>query len=122
MRTLSLVGESLPGGSPVQVGELVGLVPLDPRHGVFPNLVMTPLMSLLHAARASGQDVAETYGHVQGLLEDGNERRFNAFEKGGEYPTNPDFEILTSTAERLSGMKPPRRYGLSSNIRRFSGS
>ena len=106
MRSLNLVGESLPSGSPVQVGELVGLIPLDPRHGVFPNLVMTPLMSLLHATRASGLDIAETYRQVQELLDDGTTRRFNAFKKDGEYPTNPEFEILSSTARRLSDMRP----------------
>ena len=106
MRTLNLVGESLPSGSPVQVGELVDLIPLDPRHGVFPNLVMTPLMALLHATRASGLGLAEIYEQVQELLENGTRRRFNAFEKDMEYPNNPEFEILSSTAERLSGMKP----------------
>jgi hypothetical protein len=106
MRELSLVGESLPSGSPVQVGELVSLIPLDPRHGVFPNLVMTPLMSLLHAARTSGLDVAQTYGQIEDLLEDGTEKRFNAFEKDVQYPNNPEFEILPSTVRRLSEMRP----------------
>lgn len=106
MRLLHLVGESLPSGSPVTVGHLSGLVPLDPRHGVFPNLVATPLLSLLWAARQEGQDETALWCQVNELLGDNPDRRFNVFSKNMDYPTNPSFEVLTTTETRISLMNP----------------
>lgn len=105
MRKLHLVGESLPSGSPVKVGSLAGLVPLDPRHGVFPNLVMTPLLSLLWAAHQERKDHTELWVQVNELLYDDTERRFNVFRKVVDYPTNPRFELLDKTKDRLASMR-----------------
>jgi len=105
VRLLHLVGESLPGGSPVTVGSVGGLVPLDPRHGVFPNLVMTPLLSLLWAAHQEGKDQTALWEQVNELLEDNAARRFNAFRKHADYPANPEFELLSEVEDRLARMK-----------------
>jgi hypothetical protein len=103
---LHLVGESLPGGITVSVGGLHGLVSLDPRHGVFPNLVMTPLLSLLWAAHQAGRDQTDLWGQVEALVEDDSARRFNAFSKQADFPANPNFELLGDVANRLAQMKP----------------
>jgi hypothetical protein len=110
MRTLYLVGESMPGGQAVPFGEgpgpLVDLVPLDPRHGVFPNLVMTPLLSTLHAFHESHVNSTQFQDQIAELLSNNTGRRFNAFSKNVDFPTNPEFTILGPTAERLERLAP----------------
>lgn len=100
-RTLSLVGESLPDGEVVQVGNLTSLVPLDARHGVYPNLVMTPLLSTLWALREQKGDTERFWNQIGGLL-DSTANRFNVFKKM-ERPNNSCtvFEILPDTKRRL---------------------
>lgn len=86
MKTLYLVGESSPisdatGIQPPACGTLTALVPLDPRHGVFPNLVMTPLLATMSAFQIAGEVPSELWKHVNRLLEDNSEYRFNLFDK-----------------------------------------
>ncbi|MEX1028168.1 MAG: hypothetical protein WD049_09215 [Candidatus Paceibacterota bacterium] len=102
MRTLSLVGESLPDGRPVPVGPLDGLVALDARHGVFPNLVMTPILSALWAFDQVKLNPSALWRQVPGLLE-GVDRRFNLFNKDTTDPKNPTFEIHPDAEGRLTG-------------------
>ena len=102
IRTLSLVGESLPDGTAVRVGELEALVALDARHGVFPNLVMTPLLSTLWAMNKLRVDTTAFWNQVEGLLES-TQHRFNAFSKSALIePKNPDFVIHPLASKRLS--------------------
>lgn len=56
------------------------LVPLDPRHGVFPNLVMKPLFAAGYALSLglAGQ-LLPFFEELKGILSDDSNRRFNVF-------------------------------------------
>jgi hypothetical protein len=87
LRQVSLVGMALPSQKephidPLPSGKLTELVDLDPRHGVFPNLVMTPLMAVLCHLEAKERD--ELWLQIPGLLEDRSDRRFNALDVSTE--------------------------------------
>lgn len=102
MRTLSLVGESLPSGKIIPVGPLNELIPLDPRHGVFPNLVMTPILSTLCAFDRDKNEFREFWKQVPYLLEK-TDNRFNAFTKDTtESEKNPLFTIHPDMERRLN--------------------
>jgi hypothetical protein len=102
-RRLSLVGESLPDGVVVQVGNLKSLEPLDARHGVYPNLVMTPLLSALWAMRQQNDNTDEFWKQIESLL-DTTANRFNVFKKSDSgKKDDPAFEILPDTKRRVTG-------------------
>ena len=84
MRALFLVGESLPAGMPVVVGGNANFVAFDARHGVFPNLVMKPLLAALLAMRKEGQNEELLWQQIDELVADPSDRRFNLFHK---YPS-----------------------------------
>jgi len=66
--------------APRQCGGLPShLVPLDPRHGVFPNLVMTPLMATWHALQSDARLHEAFWIQANEILEDFSDRRFNVF-------------------------------------------
>jgi len=108
MKTLYLVGESAPiaaatGIHPPSCGQLTSLLPLDPRHGVFPNLVMTPLLATLSAFRMDDQGSAALWTQVDHLLNDASDRRFNAFDKlKGSRSRHDRFVIRADTVEKWS--------------------
>jgi hypothetical protein len=102
LRRLSLVGESLPAGTAVRVGDLEALVALDARHGVFPNLVVTPLLSAIWAMNKMRVDTTAFWNQVEGLLES-TQHRFNAFSKSASTdPKNPEFVIHPIASKRLA--------------------
>ncbi len=88
VRRIWLVGESLPLAkvdkekNAVETGLLTDrLVCLDPRHGVFPNLVMKPLFAATLAA--FGENHSEAIALLQAFEDvvcDRPDRRFNLFE------------------------------------------
>lgn len=87
MKRLWLVGESLPLREDGSVRRAVSannlpatLVPLDPRHGVFPNLVMKPLFAAGHALAQKQEDLlGQFFREMQCVVGDESERRFNLF-------------------------------------------
>lgn len=87
MKRLWLVGESLPlreDGSGRRAFETANLpshlVPLDPRHGVFPNLVMKPLFAAGYSlAEEKEAEVAEFFREMKDVVSDTSKRRFNLF-------------------------------------------
>jgi hypothetical protein len=108
MKKLFLVGESLPTRLPAVVGVRRTLSALDSRHGVFPNLVMKPLLSTLWALRNQGLDDNEFWTEITEILADDSQQRLNAFRKHttGPKDRNPEFEILDDTAARLERLDP----------------
>jgi hypothetical protein len=57
------------------------LVPLDPRHGVFPNHVMTPLLATLFHLRSNLPNAIEfLLDQIPSLLEDESVKRFNTLQ------------------------------------------
>ena len=118
MRQLCLVGEAEPADKkrrskknpdgvvmpPVFCAELEGeLLALDPRHGVFPNLVMTPLIGTLYACeREQRKVVGDSWSAI---LEDSSDRRFNVFAKRPEGTGHP-FIMHTKLESRWSGFNP----------------
>jgi len=84
MRRLFLVGMAPPADGkrcarPFPVGLSEMLIALDPRHGVFPNLVMTPLLSTLFQLRDKREQLNDFLGQLTDLLGDDGKRRFNVF-------------------------------------------
>lgn len=94
IRRLCLVGEAEPADKkrrskknpdgvmmlPVSCAELGGeLLALDPRHGVFPNLVMTPLFGTMYACEREQREAV--WDSWSDILEDSSARRFNVFAK-----------------------------------------
>jgi len=90
MRELFLVGMAPPVS---KKGEYIGdlkddLVPLDPRHGVFPNLVMTPLLSGLMFLKTKNEQI-EFIKMVRRILEQQSTNRLNVFESIDKKKNNP---------------------------------
>jgi hypothetical protein len=87
MRKLWIVGESLPlrKDGTGRIAKLSAnlperLVPLDPRHGVFPNLVMKPLFAATFAAsKIPTVDLSVLLEGVDAVVRDDSDRRFNLF-------------------------------------------
>ncbi len=109
MRTVSLVGESLPlrnDGSDYKVtscGQLgEHLETFDSRHGVFCNFVTTPLLASIHALKQQETDVEPLLGQLEDILKDGSERRFNIFGKKKKGKDEP-FVIDADLAGRVRG-------------------
>jgi hypothetical protein len=107
MRRLYLVGESMPlrdndGREPspieaVTIGKYGNrLLPFDPRHGVFPNFVMTPVLATIYALDRRGQDMRFLMNQLPWLLHDGPDgeptRIFNVFREKSRKP-DVSFEI-----------------------------
>jgi hypothetical protein len=87
VKRLWLVGESLPLKEDGSVRRAVSannlpatLVPLDPRHGVFPNLVMKPLFAAGHALAEKREDLlGQFFREMNCVVADESQRRFNLF-------------------------------------------
>lgn len=101
LRTLSLIGESLPGQNVVPMGNLRELIPLDDRHGVFPNLVAMPLLSTLWSQSKSKDDLLAFWGQVMSILGK-NDLRLNAFSvSSASGEKNLEFKVTPSMVQRL---------------------
>ncbi len=87
MKRLWLVGESLPlkqDGSERKARQTANLpatlVPLDPRHGVFPNLVMKPLFAAGYTLSMKHADwLLRFFQEMKEVVADQSTRRFNLF-------------------------------------------
>lgn len=87
MKKIWLVGESLPlreFGVERKASKTEGLpttlVPLDPRHGVFPNLVMKPLFAAGYSLSLSHPDeLLRFFQEMKDVVSDHSLRRFNLF-------------------------------------------
>src|SRR5437660_1699695 len=118
MRTVSLVGESLPlrdDGSDYKVtscGQLgEQLETFDARHGVFCNSVTTPLLVSIHALKQQGADIEPLLGQLEDILKDKSERRFNVFGKKKKGRDEP-FVIDADLVRRVQGFDPTRQLWL----------
>lgn len=88
MKSLWLVGESLPlkeDGSKRKARTTANLpehlVPLDPRHGVFPNLVMKPLFAAGYLlSQSHGKQLLPFFQEMEQVVSDASTRRSNIFE------------------------------------------
>jgi hypothetical protein len=77
------------------------LVPLDPRHGVFPNHVMTPLLSTLYHFREDREKAIELLQQqIPILLEEASTRRFNVL----QMPQNANLSLDNTFKERILGI------------------
>ena len=112
MKRLWLVGESLPkkeDGSERKAHKTTNLpatlVPLDPRHGVFPNLVMKPLFTAGYSLSQSHIDkLLPFFQDMNNIVSDKSERRFNLFENRatnskGRAKKNPETKTETEIFE-----------------------
>ena len=107
MKRLWLVGESLPlkeDGSERKAHKTSNLpatlVPLDPRHGVFPNLVMKPLCTAGYSLSLSHVDqLLPFFKEMKEIISDESERRFNLYENRatkskGRGKQNPEKKVV----------------------------
>lgn len=108
LKELWLVGESLPLtkiGDPKAAFKSIKLPPklvaLDPRHGVFPNLVMKPLLAAVYSLAKEGDDldVIEFFTRLDPILQDETCRRFNVFKDRIPTPIGPDKKRLHKASE-----------------------
>jgi hypothetical protein len=87
------------------------LVPMDPRHGVFPNLVMKPLFAAVFAAfQNNPDDLLALMREVEPVVRDDSDRRFNVFSpRITDQKENPDdhFEVNEQEiARRIQAFDP----------------
>ncbi len=81
------------------------LVPLDPRHGVFPNLVMKPLFTAGYSLSQSHVDqLLPFFQEMSKIVSDESERRFNLYENRatkskGRGKKNPDKKAVAEIFE-----------------------
>jgi len=108
LKRLSLVGMAPPGAPrkraeqpPCPSGKLTDYVALDPRHGVFPNLVMTPLLATLYHLRSDATLLHEFMDQIVELLEDNSPRRHNILLK----PTENKYELDPRMVSRLKAFR-----------------
>jgi hypothetical protein len=103
MKDLYFVAKALPEdksrhNTPFPSGKLTDLVPLDPRNGVFPNLVATPLLSAVMAYYEDGnvRSALELLDQAQHILRDESRRRINVLCKpaGGLLRLDPEIPSL----------------------------
>jgi hypothetical protein len=87
MRTIWLVGESIPRKEDGTVREVATaeslpnrLVPLDPRHGVFPNFVTKPLFAAAYVLSETQKDLSALFGQFSSIVDHQKLRCFNLFE------------------------------------------
>ena len=107
MRKLCLVGMAPPQDKkketpPFPSGHLSSLVALDPRHGVFPNLVMTPLLATLASMHNDLPNREALYEQLAELLADSSPRRFNLLEK----PIGSHLTMSQEAQLRVDQMRP----------------
>ncbi len=88
LKDLYFVGKALPEdkdrhNTPFPSGSLTDLVPLDPRHGVFPNLVATPLISTVMAFYDEGdvENALKVLDQAKEIFRDETPRRLNVLAK-----------------------------------------
>jgi hypothetical protein len=118
MKKLWIVGESMPlrKDGTDRIARLSAnlperLMPLDPRHGVFPNLVMKPLFAATFAAsKIPTVDLAVLLEGVDAVVRDNSDRRFNVFApRITDQKENPEdrFEIdEEEMAQRITLFRP----------------
>ncbi len=103
MKDLYFVGKALPEdkskhNTPFPSGSLSELVALDPRHGVFPNLVATPLLSAVMAFYEEGDvdNTLKVLDQAKEILKDETPRRINVLRKptGGQLRLGQDIPAL----------------------------
>jgi hypothetical protein len=110
MRNLYLVGMSpppdkVPHIDPYPSGALgTSLVALDPRHGVFPNLVTAPLLSTLYHLHSDSVLFQEFFLQAMDLMEDISPRRLNVLKK----PVGTKFEMDENTLALLARINPEK--------------
>ncbi len=109
MKDLYLVGKALPEDKkfpPFPSGGLSDLVDLDPRHGVFPNLVMTPLFATVMTFYCDGdtENVIKLLDQAKELLHDRSDRRFNVLDK----PAGMKHKLASNIPSRLQRLDPAR--------------
>jgi hypothetical protein len=98
MRRVFLVGESLPKKTGTAYEALgIDLVAIDPRHGVFPNLVAKPLLSALYWLNKEGAELKPLLDQLDPLMtHTDTKRRFNVFgKKASKEPFRVDPELQT---------------------------
>ena len=111
LRQIRLVGMAPPGSprkrleqQPRPSAKLTEYVALDPRHGVFPNLVMTPLLATLYHLHPRANLTQEFMEQVVELLEDDSSRRHNVLLKPNG--TETEYKIDPRTIKLLNALRP----------------
>jgi hypothetical protein len=111
MRELYFVGKALPEdkrrhNTPFPSGSLTDLEALDPRHGVFPNLVATPLLSTVMAFYEDGdvQSALKVLDQAKEILKDKTARRINVLSK----PTSTTLRLDPGIPSLLGNFAPER--------------
>jgi hypothetical protein len=110
MRNLYLVGMSpppnkVPHVDPYPSGSLGTLLaPLDPRHGVFPNLVTAPLLSTLYHLHSDSVLFQQFFLQTMALMEDNSPRRLNVLKK----PVGTTFEMDDRALDLLTHIDPEK--------------
>jgi hypothetical protein len=115
MKELYFVGKALPEdkcrhNTPFPSGTLTDLVPLDPRHGVFPNLVATPLLSTVMAFYEAGdvENALKVVDQAKEILKDQTPRRINVLCK----PTGTTLRLDRNIPFLLGNFAPERTLWL----------
>ena len=115
MKKLLLAGKAPPKfkkrkTTPFPSGDLTGLVALDPRHGVFPNLVATPLLATVMAFFEDGNDeqLLKILEQARAIVADDSPRRFNVLCK----PDGKTLQLDCMLAERLARHDPENEIWL----------
>lgn len=115
LKDMYFVGKALPEeksrhNTPFPSGSLTDLVPLDPRHGVFPNLVATPLLSTVMAFYEEGdvENALKVLDQGKELLKDKTPRRINVLRK----PTGGKLRLDEDVPSLLKDFDPERTLWL----------
>src|SRR5262245_24209240 len=119
MRTIFLVGESLPlkTGTPYE-GLGTDLGAFDGRHGVFPNLVAKPLLSALFWLNKEGCELKPLLDQLEPLMtHTDTQRRFNVFRtKASKQPFRVDTEPQTRLAAFNAAQDLWLAFGVQTNF------
>jgi hypothetical protein len=109
LRQIRLVGMAPPGPPkklteqpPRPSAKLTDYVSLDPPHGVFPYLVMTPLLATLYHLHPRSALTQEFMEQIVELLEDDSPRRHNVLLK----PNGTEDKIDPHTITLLNALRP----------------
>lgn len=115
MKTLFLVGESLPRKDATAcTTHDKELAAIDGRHGVFPNLVGKPLLSALHWLHTNGRRSAELLDQLDALMTDASkDRRLNVFQKKAP---NEDFAFHDYFLKRVNSFDPKQELWLTFGV------
>lgn len=107
MKRLWLVGESLPlkeDGTQRKAHPASGLpptlMPLDPRHGVFPNLVMKPLFAAGYSlSQSKGDKLLDFFQEMKEVVSDASGRKLNFFENRPTRPKGRGKRVVARNAD-----------------------